>query len=87
MTITLPDAMRRFCIKCQREIDVRRVLRGSVTCSTACYNADRKARRAYHRARFCETCGRGRKVQKSPQSVPGESEPVREAGEASSAHS
>lgn len=71
----LPDDLRRFCIKCGREIDAKRVLRGSVTCGASCYQADRKARRAYRASKACRLCGRPPKVRKAEKDAPDQRAP------------
>ena len=68
--IELPEAMKRYCVKCCTEIDPKRVTRGSFFCGLnkdRCRLEDRKARRAYKASRDCALCGRKARQAKPKQ--------------------
>ena len=71
----IPEAMKRYCVKCRVEIDPKRVTRGSFFCGLnkdRCRLEDRKARRAYKASKDCALCGRKArqaKTKRTPESA------------------
>jgi hypothetical protein len=48
----------RYCVRDQKPIDPKRVMRGSAFCSTACRRDDARERRAFKASKACRLCGR-----------------------------
>jgi len=62
----------RYCVRDQKPIDPKRVMRGSAFCSTECRREDMKERRAFRAAKACRLCGRAarRKPTQPPPAPP-----------------
>lgn len=61
----------RYCVRDRKEIDPKRVMRGSSFCSNECRREDLKERRDYRASKACRLCGRPAKHGK-PQIISSE---------------
>lgn len=70
LTQPLPDALRRYCVRCRAEISRSRVMRGSSFCGDICKREDKKARRNHREGQSCPTCKRAYKKKGGANDAP-----------------